>query len=409
VISTAIGFSDIFWRNDTGQISESLGQSNGGFAGNPAVSASVSNDLQVAGVGDFNGDGRADILWRNTDGTITNWLGQADGGFTDNSAVASQPVSTDLQIAGVGDFNGDGRADVLFQFPDGMLQAWVGGTDGAILSPTEQLWRDAIANASAFVDDVQAHVVAAPSGSGGPNLTGYAPIFGPNYPNVTDTDFMVSSDYSIELENDFSFNMISSDDQGFSVTFDNIFGSISSLDPDAGSYQFNLNGIDLIGSWTVGPPPDSLLSPDSIVITGQHVVDPTAPITGFFEFNPAVSGFNFNDGYGGGVAGLAHYETLGVSAAANAFATLHVHNLGATLADKHAYELAHDALANLFDFAKMNPYELIDVGDGVWIATSLAVKELANVQINITDESPRVDPRVCRLHWSDNNTQSAKY
>lgn len=35
-------------------------------------------------------------------------------------------------------------------------------------------------------------------------------------------------------------------------------------------------------------------------MTGQHIVDPNAPITGFFQFNPVDSGFNFNDGYGGG-------------------------------------------------------------------------------------------------------------
>jgi hypothetical protein len=39
------------------------------------------------------------------------------------------------------------------------------------------------------------------------------------------------------------------------------------------------------------------------VVTGQHVVDPNAPITGFFEFNPVANGYNFNDGYGGAGGG----------------------------------------------------------------------------------------------------------
>ena len=38
--------------------------------------------------GDFNGDGRTDILWRNNDGTVTDWLGTSAGGFTANSAAA---------------------------------------------------------------------------------------------------------------------------------------------------------------------------------------------------------------------------------------------------------------------------------------------------------------------------------
>ena len=83
----------------------------------------------------MNGDCKADILWRASDGTITDWLGQANGGFIDNSAVASQPLDLSLKIDGVGDFSGDGKADVLIQWSDGTLQTWVGSANGVILSP----------------------------------------------------------------------------------------------------------------------------------------------------------------------------------------------------------------------------------------------------------------------------------
>ena len=53
---------------------------------------------QIAGVGDFNGDGHDDILWRDTDGTVTNWLGTANGGFTDNWSVLAREVPNWWQV-----------------------------------------------------------------------------------------------------------------------------------------------------------------------------------------------------------------------------------------------------------------------------------------------------------------------
>ena len=43
-------------------------------------------------IGDYNGDGRDDILWRHTDGTTSNWLGTASGGWTPNDANTAAPV-----------------------------------------------------------------------------------------------------------------------------------------------------------------------------------------------------------------------------------------------------------------------------------------------------------------------------
>src|SRR5260370_19049112 len=71
-------------------------------------------DRQIAGIGDFNGDGKADILWRNTStGEIRVWLLNGtsligNGGL----ATLSKP---NFQIAGVGAFNGDGKADILWR------------------------------------------------------------------------------------------------------------------------------------------------------------------------------------------------------------------------------------------------------------------------------------------------------
>ena len=125
------GRDDILWRNDDGQLSNWLGTASGGFAPNNATSAAVvPTAWQVIGTGDFNGDGRDDILWRHTDGTLSNWLGTAAGGFTPNDANAAVAVPLAWSVVAVGDYNGDGRDDILWRHTDGTLSNWLGTAAG---------------------------------------------------------------------------------------------------------------------------------------------------------------------------------------------------------------------------------------------------------------------------------------
>jgi hypothetical protein len=127
------GRSDILWRNDSsGQIVDWLATPNGGFNGNAAHSLNpIGADFQVAGTGDFNGDGRVDILWRSTStGTIVDWLGTSNGGFAGNGANSNNSVSTSIHLVGVGDFNGDGRSDILWMTDAGRVVDWLGTATG---------------------------------------------------------------------------------------------------------------------------------------------------------------------------------------------------------------------------------------------------------------------------------------
>jgi len=75
----------------------------------PAVPV-ITNFISYSG--DFNGDGKQDILWRNTQtGEVRIW-------YMNGSTIASNDyvatVSLDWKIASIGDFNGDGFSDILW-------------------------------------------------------------------------------------------------------------------------------------------------------------------------------------------------------------------------------------------------------------------------------------------------------
>jgi hypothetical protein len=80
-------------------MTEWLGQTNGSFSDNGAVASNwIHPDWQVAGIGDYNGDARDDVLLRHLDGTITNWLGMSDGDFFNNGAVATYSLGSSWDI-----------------------------------------------------------------------------------------------------------------------------------------------------------------------------------------------------------------------------------------------------------------------------------------------------------------------
>jgi FG-GAP-like repeat len=70
-------------------------------------------EWRIAGAGDFNGDGFADLVWEDTiTGQRAIWL-LKNGVF---SGVINLPtVPVEWHIAGVGDFNGDGFADLVWE------------------------------------------------------------------------------------------------------------------------------------------------------------------------------------------------------------------------------------------------------------------------------------------------------
>jgi hypothetical protein len=70
---------------------------------------------QAGKFSDFNNDGKSDIFWRNT-ATGENYIFPMNGTTVLATAGSVRTVpGTTWQVVGIGDFNGDGRADLLWR------------------------------------------------------------------------------------------------------------------------------------------------------------------------------------------------------------------------------------------------------------------------------------------------------
>ena len=207
------GISDILLRNDDGSLFDLLGTQSGGFVNNGNQSfASLATGWHVDGTGDFNGDGRVDLLLRNDNGTMTNWLGTANGGFTANDANATVAVGTDWHVAGVGDFNGDGKDDILWRNDNGVIFNFLGTANGGVVNNGD--------NSYVNVDNVW-HVAAV----GDFNGDGKADILWRN-------------------DNGTIFDFLGKDNGGVVNNGDNSFVAVDNAWHVAGTGDFNGDGID---------------------------------------------------------------------------------------------------------------------------------------------------------------------
>lgn len=103
---------------------------------------------RVAGTGDFNSDGKVDLLFQHEDGTLAVWL--MDGVKLASAAFVQphHPGDEDWRVVGTGDMDGDGKTDLIFQHEDGSLAYWsldgVKLTQAGLLNPyhpRDKHWR----------------------------------------------------------------------------------------------------------------------------------------------------------------------------------------------------------------------------------------------------------------------------
>jgi hypothetical protein len=149
------GKRDIFWRH-VGGASEVWLMDGFEVSGSDFLpfGPTLDTSWQPGGLGDFDGDGKTDVLWRGADGSMRVWL--MDGPFVSSDGTfALEQVGAGWSVAGLGDFDGDGRTDLFWRHENDMLRVWLmnGIWGGSVYGPSGQLAEEAIEGFGDFNGD----------------------------------------------------------------------------------------------------------------------------------------------------------------------------------------------------------------------------------------------------------------
>lgn len=110
------GKTDLVWQHQgDGLVEIQFLNGNQAIGGGTIVNNSFGAGWNVVGSGDFNGDGKADLVWEHQGDHLVeiqflNGTTAIGGGVIPNS-----PFGADWRVIGTGDFNGDGKTDLVYR------------------------------------------------------------------------------------------------------------------------------------------------------------------------------------------------------------------------------------------------------------------------------------------------------
>jgi len=83
------------------------------------------DDWKIVGVGDFNGDGKPDLVWQHTNGWLSVWYMNGPNMVSSAYLNPTQAADPNWRIRSVIDLNGDGKPDLIWQhMSTGTVSAW---------------------------------------------------------------------------------------------------------------------------------------------------------------------------------------------------------------------------------------------------------------------------------------------
>ncbi|WP_263376057.1 FG-GAP-like repeat-containing protein [Granulicella aggregans] len=112
-----------------------------GFVAAPAIGVAPATDAYIidsTAVGDFNGDGLADLATLNGDGELNIALNPGKGKFSSSAIthVDTSALDTYVSYIAAADLNGDGKADLVgLDYVDNDFLVWISNGDGTFKSP----------------------------------------------------------------------------------------------------------------------------------------------------------------------------------------------------------------------------------------------------------------------------------
>ena len=147
--SPTVSYADVLWRNTDGTLAEWLMNGSTIVSDQPPTyqGTAVSPDASwnIVGIGDFGGDDVTNILWQqSTTSELADWVMNGST-IVSSQAITSQGAAVapnaSWSVAGIGDFNGNGDDDILWQQSGtGALAEWLmnGSQISSSATPTYQ-------------------------------------------------------------------------------------------------------------------------------------------------------------------------------------------------------------------------------------------------------------------------------